>query len=49
MNSKIIKYMLLYRQKNAVKMVMKNVANRSSENVSHFKYFGTTVTNPNLI
>jgi hypothetical protein len=38
------KYMLLSRQNQDIK-----IANRSFENVSQFKYLGTTVTNQNLI
>jgi hypothetical protein len=41
--------MLLSRHQNAGKNHDINVANRSFENVAHFKYFGTTVTNENSI
>jgi hypothetical protein len=41
------KYMLLSRQQNVDQN--RDIANRSFENVSQFKYLGTTVTNQNLI
>jgi hypothetical protein len=43
------KYMLLFRHQNAEQNRYLNRDNRSFENVSQFKYFGTTVTNQNLI
>jgi hypothetical protein len=41
--------MLLSRHQNAGQNRDIKIANRSFENVSQFKYLGTTVTNPNLI
>jgi hypothetical protein len=43
------KYMLLSRHQNVCQNRDMEIANRSFENVSQFKYFGTTVTNQNLI
>jgi hypothetical protein len=43
------KYMLLSRHQNVGRNQDIKIANRSSENVSQFKYLGTTVTNQNLI
>jgi hypothetical protein len=43
------KYMLLSRQQNAGQNRDIEIANRSFENVSQFKYLGTTVTNQNLV
>jgi hypothetical protein len=43
------KYMLLSRQQNVCQNRDKKIANRSFENVSQFKYLGTTITNQNLI
>jgi hypothetical protein len=43
------KYMLLSRHQNVSKYRDIKIANRSFENVSQLKYFGTTVTNKNLI
>jgi hypothetical protein len=43
------KYMLLYRHPNVGQNRDIKIANRSFENVSQFKYLGTTVTNQNLI
>jgi hypothetical protein len=43
------KYMLLSRQQNVGQNRDIRIANRSFENVSQFKYLGTTVTNQNLI
>jgi hypothetical protein len=43
------KYMLLFRQQNVVENRDIKIANRSFENVSQFKYLGTTVTIQNLI
>jgi hypothetical protein len=44
-----IKYMLLCRHQNVVRNRDRKIANRSFENMSQFKYLGTTVTNQNLI
>jgi UDP-N-acetylglucosamine 2-epimerase len=41
--------MLLSRHQNAGQNWDIEIANRSFENVSQFKYLGTTVTNQNLI
>jgi hypothetical protein len=43
------KYMLLSRHQNVGQNRDIKIANRSFENVSQFKYFGTTVTNQNFI
>jgi hypothetical protein len=43
------KYMLPSRNQNAGQNRDMKIANRSFENVSQFKYLGTTVTNLNLI
>jgi hypothetical protein len=43
------KYMLLSRQQNVGQNRDIRIANRSSENVSQFKYLRTTLTNQNLI
>jgi hypothetical protein len=43
------KYMLLTRHQNVGRNRDIKIANRSFENVSQFKYLGTTVTNKNLI
>jgi hypothetical protein len=43
------KYMLLSRHQNVGQNRDVKIANRSVENVSQFKYLGTTVTNQNLI
>jgi hypothetical protein len=43
------KYMLLSRHQNVGQNWDINIANRSFENVSEFKYLGTTITNQNLI
>jgi hypothetical protein len=43
------KYMLLSRQQNVGQNWDMKISNRSFENVSQFKYLGTTVTNQNLI
>jgi hypothetical protein len=48
-NVEITKYKLLSRQQNVDQNRDLKIANRSSENVSQFKYLGTTVTNQNLI
>jgi hypothetical protein len=42
-------YMLLYRHQNVGQNRDVKIAKRSFENVSQFKYLGTTVTNQNLI
>jgi hypothetical protein len=41
--------MLLSRHQNAGQNCNIQIANRYFENVAQFKYFGTTVTNQNLI
>jgi hypothetical protein len=43
------KYMLLSRHQNVGRNWDIKIANRLFENVSQFKYLGTTVTNQNLI
>jgi hypothetical protein len=43
------KYMLLSRHQNVGQNQDIKIANRSFENVSQFKYLGTTVTDQNLI
>jgi hypothetical protein len=43
------KYMLLSRNQNVGRNRDIEIGNRSFENVSQFKYLGTTVTNQNLI
>jgi hypothetical protein len=43
------KYMLLSHHQNVGQIRDIEIANRSFENVSQFKYFGKTVTNQNLI
>jgi hypothetical protein len=43
------KYMLLPRYQNVGQNRDIKIANRSFENVSQFKYLGTTVTNKNLV
>jgi hypothetical protein len=43
------KYMLLSRHQNVGQNRDVNIANRSFENVSQFKYWGMTVTNEHLI
>jgi hypothetical protein len=43
------KYMLVSRDQNADQNRDIKIGNRLCENVSHFKYLGTTVTNQNLI
>jgi hypothetical protein len=48
-NVKKTKYMLLSRQQNVGQNRDIRIANISYENVSQFKYLGTTVTNQNLI
>jgi hypothetical protein len=48
-NVKETKYMLLSRHHYAGQIRDMKIANRSFEYVSQFKYFGTTVTNQNLI
>jgi hypothetical protein len=47
-NVEIIKYMLVSRDQNAGQNWEIKIENRSFENVSQFKYLGTTVTNQNL-
>jgi hypothetical protein len=41
--------MLLSRQQNISQNLDIKIANRSFENMSQFKYLGTTVTNQNLV
>jgi hypothetical protein len=48
-NAEKTKYMLLSRHQNVGQNRDINIANRSFENVSQFKYLGTTVRNQNLI
>jgi hypothetical protein len=48
-NAEKTKYMLLSRRQNAGQNHNMKIGNRSFENVAQFKYFGTTVTNQNLI
>jgi hypothetical protein len=43
------KYMLLSHHQNVGQNRVVKLANRSFQNVSQFKYLGTTVTNQNLI
>jgi hypothetical protein len=43
------KYMLVSRNQNAGQTREIKIGNRTFENVSQFKYLGTTVTNQNLI
>jgi sorting nexin-29 len=43
------KYMLLSRQQNVGQNRDMKIANRSFENISQFKYLGTTVTDQNLM
>jgi hypothetical protein len=47
-NTEKTKYMLLYRHQNVGQNRDIKTANRSFENVSQFKYLGTTITNTNL-
>jgi hypothetical protein len=42
-------YMLVYRHQNTDQIRNIKIGSRSFENVSQFKYMGTTVTNQNLI
>jgi hypothetical protein len=48
-NTEKTKYMLLSRHQNAGQNRNINIVNRCFENMAHFKYLGTTVTNQNLI
>jgi hypothetical protein len=48
-NAEKYKYMLLSRHQNAGQNHNINIANRSFENVTQFKYLGPTATNKNLI
>jgi hypothetical protein len=43
------KYMLLFRDQNAGQIRDIKIASRSFENVSQFKYLGTTVANQNSL
>jgi hypothetical protein len=43
------KYMLLSRHQNVGQNLEVKIVNRSFENVSQFRYLGTTITNQNLI
>jgi hypothetical protein len=44
-----VKYMVVSCEQNAGQNQDIKIGNRSFENVSQFKYLGTTVTNPNLL
>jgi hypothetical protein len=48
-NTEKSKYILLSHHQNAGKNHYMKVTNRAFENVAQYKYFGTTVTNQNLI
>jgi hypothetical protein len=48
-NTEKTKYMLLSSHQNAGQNHEIKIANRCFENVAHFRYFGTTVTDQNLI
>jgi hypothetical protein len=48
-NTEKTKYMLLSRHQNEGQNHDIKIANRSFENVAHLRYFGTTITNQNLI
>jgi hypothetical protein len=48
-NAKKTKYMLSSRHQNADQNQDIKIANRSFENMSQFKYLGTTVVNQNVI
>jgi hypothetical protein len=48
-NAEKTKYMLLSRHQNAGQNHDIKIANRSFENVSQFKYLGTTIRNENMI
>jgi hypothetical protein len=48
-NTKKTKYMLLSSNQNAGQSYDINIANTCFENVSKFRYLGTTITNQNLI
>jgi hypothetical protein len=48
-NVEKVKYMLVSRDQNAGQTREIKIGNRSFENVSQFRYLGTTVTNQNLI
>jgi ribosomal protein S2 len=48
-NAEKRKYMLLSRHQNAGQNHNIKVANKCFENVAQFRYFGTTITNQNLI
>jgi ribosomal protein S2 len=48
-NTQKTKYMLLSRDQNAGQSYNIKIANRCFENVTKFRYLGTTITNQNLI
>jgi hypothetical protein len=48
-NAKKNKYTLLSRHQNTAQNHELEIANRCFENVGQFKYFGTTITNQNMI
>jgi hypothetical protein len=48
-NAEKTKYMLLSRRQDAGQNHDRKIADRSFENVTQFRYLGTTVTNQNLI
>jgi hypothetical protein len=48
-NTEKTKYVLIFHHQNAEQIHNTKTANRSSENVTKFKYLGSTVTNKNLI
>jgi ribosomal protein S2 len=48
-NTEKTKYMFLTRHQNAGESLDIKIANRCFENVAHFRYLGTTITNINPI